>query len=244
MPIRSTLVLLFLAFCVSLQAQEIKYIDLSVVQQRTELRHPPVLSPNGSNGTHGVGAGYGGGSVFDGAPDRRDPHALGAYLLQATPTDINPEEPFEAEFRVLNTGLSPIEIPVSAHLSDLQPSDESLSFSYISLAVIAHLEDGGPFAASVELYGSPEQEGTMLVLRPGEWIRVAAKLKFRTWPSEPVSTHLRGDFLLRRNTFYPHPGGEFREVRNLYPNVTPTPGIPVRFVRRPPSAPSAQSSEP
>jgi len=34
--------------------------------------------------------GTGGGSVVDGAPDRRDPRALGVYLLRVTPTDINP----------------------------------------------------------------------------------------------------------------------------------------------------------
>jgi hypothetical protein len=238
MPICRTLLLFSLYCSVLLEAQEIKYIDLSAGPQRTELRHPPALPTDGDDSTHGVGAGYGGISVSDGAPDRREPHALGVYLLRVTPTDINPAEAFEADFRVLNTGLSSIELPVSANLSDLQPSDGSVSFTYVSLALIAHVEDGGPFTASVELYGSPDHEDTMLVLRPGEWIRVRAKLKFHTWPSDPISTRLRGIFLLRRNIYYPHAGGEFREVQNLYPNVTLTPGIPVRFIRQPPSAPS------
>jgi len=237
--------LLSLAFCVSSQAQEIKHVDLSVVPQRTELRHPPMLPSEGSDGRHGVGAGYGGVSVSDGAPDRRDPHALGVYLLHVAPTEINPTEAFAVDFRVLNTGLSPIELPVSANLSDLQPSDESASFSYISLALVAKVEDGGgPFSAYVELYGSPDHEGSMLVLRPGEWVRVDARLKFHTWPPEPISTHLRGDFWLRRITFYPHPGGEFKEVQNLYPSATPTPGIPVRFIHPTPSAAPDVSSEP
>jgi len=77
-----------------------------------------------------VGGGYGGVGVGDGAPDRRDPHALGVYLLRVTPTDIDSTQPFEAEFRVLSTGLASIDLPVSPHLSDLQPTDASVVFVY------------------------------------------------------------------------------------------------------------------
>ncbi len=52
------------------------------------------------------------------------------YLLRVTPTDIN--QPLQVEFKILNTGTAPIEIPVSPHLSDLQPDDESVAFSYFS----------------------------------------------------------------------------------------------------------------
>ncbi len=74
--------------------------------------------------------------MSDGGPDRRDPHALGIYLLRVTPTDINPAEPFQVEFKILNTGTAPIELPVSPHLSDLQPRDETVIFDYFSLAVV------------------------------------------------------------------------------------------------------------
>ncbi len=37
-------------------------------------------------------------AVADGAQERRDAHALGAYLLQVTPTEIHRAEPFEDEF--------------------------------------------------------------------------------------------------------------------------------------------------
>ena len=36
--------------------------------------------------------------MADGAQERRDAHALGAYLLQVTPTEIHRAEPFEDEF--------------------------------------------------------------------------------------------------------------------------------------------------
>ena len=240
MSIRRTILLLVLASSALLKAQEIKYIDLSLVSQHTELRYPPGPPPNCKEGTPCVGSGFGGVSVGCGAPDRRDPRALGVYLLRVTPTDINPADPFEAEFRVLNTGLAPIELPVSPHLSDLQPSDESAAFSYLSLALVVRAggEPQGPDVVSVgfvELYGSPEHEGTVLVLRPGEWIGVRANVKLRSWPLEPVSARFRGEFWLRRNTFQPHPGGVFTGIQNLYSNATPTPSIAVHLVRPVPS---------
>jgi hypothetical protein len=125
MSLRSVLLLLVLAWPGLLNAQEMKYLDLSNVRSRTELRYPPAPQSN----SEGVSGGGGGGSVRDGAPDQRDPHSLGVYLLHVAPTEIRPAEPFKAEFKVLNTGRVPIEVPVYPHLSDLQPSDESVAFT-------------------------------------------------------------------------------------------------------------------
>ncbi len=127
MPFRKIFMWVLLALPCLLKAQEVKYIDLTAVRQRTELRHPPAPQSDCREGTGCLGGGYGGGSIRDGAPDQRDPHALGIYLMRVTPTDINGAEPFQVEFKILNTGTVPIELPVSPHLSDLQPSDESVA---------------------------------------------------------------------------------------------------------------------
>src|SRR5438552_13564749 len=226
MPFRRVFLLLVLALPCLLKAQEVRYIDLTAVYQRTELRHPPAPPLDCREGSSCLGGGYGGGSVGDGAPDRRDPHALGIYLLRVTPTDINLGEPFQVEFKILNTGTAPIELPVSPHLSDLQPSDESVAFNYSSLALVVRgeAEPQGPPVDSigfVELFGSPDHSESMMVLRPGEWIRVSGNVKLLKCPPPPVSARLRGDFWLRRNTFVPHPGGQFIEPNNLYPNDQP-----------------------
>lgn len=208
------------------RAQEVKYIELNFAQQRREFRHPPAPSAECKDGKC-IGGGIGGASVGDGAPDKRDPHALGVYLLRVTPTEIRGSEKFEAEFRVLNTGKVPIEVPVYSHLSDLQPSDESVPFSYFSLALVVHGESepegqgsNVPALGYIELYGSHEHEGTMMDLQPGEWIRVGASMKLHTWPGEPIFGRLRGGFWSRKNTFRPQAGGEFTDTQNLYPNAT------------------------
>ena len=155
--------------------------------------------------------------------------------MRVTPTDINPAEPFQVEFKILNTGTAPIEIPVSPHLSDLQPNDESLAFSYFSIALVVRGEGEAqtPYVdcfGFVELYGSPDHPESMIVLRPGEWIRVKANVLLRKWPEESISIRFRGDFWLRKNTFRPHPGGQSMDAQNLYPNTTQTPCVPVRII--------------
>jgi|SRR5262245_60084682 len=228
--------LLFAFSCSQLNAQEVKYIDLSSVLQRTELRHPPAPPANCGVNASCVGGGFGGVSVADGAPDVKDPHALGVYLVRVIPTDINPSEPLEAEFQLLNTGLAPIEVPLWPHLSDLQPHDDSVTFSYFSLGLGIRVsgESSGPEVSSfsgVQLYGSPDDARTMLTLRPGEWIRVRTNVKLSSPSQEPRNVRLQGTFWLRRETFHPRPGGAFTDITNLYPNVTPTPSIPVHILR-------------
>jgi hypothetical protein len=155
--------------------------------------------------------------------------------MRVIPTDINVAEPFQVEFKILNTGTAPIELPVSPHLSGLQPGDESVPFNYFSLALVvrAEAEPQGPPVDSVgfvELFASPDHPESMMVLRPAEWIRVSANVKLLKFPPVPVSAGLRGEFWLRKTTFRPHPGGQFTETNNLYPNNTPTPSVPVRLL--------------
>ena len=225
---------LFLLVCSGLlAAQEIRFIDLSDVQQRTALRFPPAKQADCVSDQGCVGGGYGGASVSDGAPDPRDPRALGVALDSVVPTDIT-LDPFEAEFRIVNTGLVAIDLPVSPHLSDLQPPDEWRTFQYVSLALEVRLSATGSTQAMglgyVELYGSVEHEDTLLTLKPGQWIRVKAKIKLHTWPSQPLEAQLRGEFWLHQNVYTPHQGGAFTEAVNDYPNETifPSP-ITVRF---------------
>ena len=239
---RATLLLL-LATSALLEAQEVKLVDLLNVGQRTELRLAPAPS-DCKDGETCVGDGGAGGSVGDGAPDSRDPRALGVALDRVTPTDITLDA-FEAEFRLLNTGLAPITVPVWPHLSDLQPSSELQPFSYVSLALQVRLFGTGPVQGLgvgwVELYGSAEREDTTITLKPGEWVRVKAKVNLHTWPSQPMDAKLQPDFWLHNNTFKPRIGGGFTEAVNIYPNHTLFPAVPIHFS---PTHPAAQKPHP
>jgi hypothetical protein len=167
LAIRPTVLLLTLLWPVLVMRQEVKFIDLSSIEQRTVLRHPPAAVMSCPEGVSCMGGGSGGGGVgvVDGAPDQRDPHALGVWLVRVTPTEVSPLESFEAEFQVRNTGAAAIEIPVSPHLSDLQPSDDSISFTYLSLSVVVR---GDRTLGFVSLYGKQDCKGTVLLLRPGD----------------------------------------------------------------------------
>src|SRR6266404_2208468 len=43
-----------------------------------------------------------------------------------------------------------------------------------------------PALGYIMLYGSHEHEGSMMELKPGEWIRVRTTMKLHTWPIEPI----------------------------------------------------------
>jgi hypothetical protein len=73
------MLLVVVAFSTLTGAQEVKFVDLSAVPQRVELRYPPAKPSGGGVGGVGVG---------DGAPDTKDPHWLGVSLDRVAPTDI------------------------------------------------------------------------------------------------------------------------------------------------------------
>jgi hypothetical protein len=124
----------------------------------------------------------------------------------AIPTQL----PFVAEFRLVNTGKLPISIPVSAHLSDLQPADPSVPFTYIDLGLVLRVRGDVGSTASVRLYGAEDHSGTIRVLRPGEWIRIKANLQLDPQPQSCTSLKMQPGFWMHRNQFRAT-SGYFRE---------------------------------
>ena len=217
--------------CPVLGAQEVRYIDLTAVEQRTTLRHPPAPSPRTSHSETGGGSVVAGG-IVDGVPD---PHALGVYLTHRTATQIDPSQPFQVEFKVVNTGTAPIQVPVSPHLSDLQPADDSVPFRYFSLALYVSVVGDSRSEAHVELYGAQRNDETVVTLQPEEWIRVTANVKLKRPPATSDLSRLGATFWLRKNAWYPRPGGFFTEVGNMDTHVTPTPPLRVFWFGATPS---------
>lgn len=94
---------LLFTFPALVHVQEVNTLTSLSSERQTELRHPPAPPLEYKDGKC-IGGGIDRGSVAEGAPDQREPHALRAYLLYVTPTEIHRAELFEAEFKVLNTG--------------------------------------------------------------------------------------------------------------------------------------------
>lgn len=214
-------------------AQEVKFIDLTNLQPKTALRFKPgiPLCPPGKKPC--VVDGYGGEIVDEGVLDLHDPHALGISLDSVSTTNIT-VDPFAMELRIVNTGSAPIDVPVWGDLSDLQPADAWQPFNYLSLSVLVLMgrpvDPGIAGMTGIILYGSADRPETIISLKPGQWIRVKARMKLNPFPTQRLyNLQLSGSFLLDRDQFTPQPGGGFFRITHLRPNETQFPGIPVNF---------------
>ena len=152
-------------------AQQVSAIDLTRDTPRLNLRHP---SP-----TEGTPSGPRGGShqTILCRNDHTD-GSLKVTLLSLDKATYQAGDRPTFEVQVENVGTTPILLPSSPNLSDLQPSDAGQKFSYSSLKVALWLGGskwssnmGGGFA----LYGNESHAGTLLTLNPGECVRLIGK---------------------------------------------------------------------
>jgi hypothetical protein len=227
-PLRSIFTLLFL-LCSEhwVRAQEVKFVDLSDVQQRTALRVPQTKEPNCTPEPCVVTKET---SVGDCTTNLKP---LRVGLESVAPHEIT-LNPFKAQFRILNTGNDSVEVPISPQLSDLQPPGNLQPFGYISLALQIHLFAVGPIQAAgvgwIELFGSAEHPDTILKLEPGTWMRVKTSVKLHTWPSQALDAVLRGDFRMHRNVFKREAQGGLIDSLDLCPNrATVSSAVEVHF---------------
>jgi hypothetical protein len=209
-----------LLLSVPLMAQQVKFIDLTTTAQRVELRFPPAL-PSQMGG-------FGGMSIADCGVDARDPRSLTVSLESVIPRSADLQRPIEAEFKVLNSGRVPLELPVSPHLADLQPKDAAESFRYKSLALSVTPTEDRSSIGFVELYGNRDVAGSMMVLNPGEWLRVEANVKFSAKPLPSGLLHVQGGYWLTLVTFHPHPGGQSTSREGICLKTESTSPIPLR----------------
>lgn len=221
---------LTLALATGTSAQEVQSIDLTAAHQRTALRYPPH-----EDSGNGSGGGIGGASVGDCGIDTRDPHAAAVYLDNVGVAEIDPNQPFPVEFRFVNTGRLPLNIPVSPNLSDLQPADPSVPFSYLSLTLGVRLRDHAASTEQVELYGSGDHKGTTRILRPGEWIRVKADLRINPPPTGCSSVTLVPGFNIQSDRFRATPRGSWSDFENVCINENPMSPPTVLLICKQPS---------
>jgi hypothetical protein len=212
--------------------QEVQYVDLVGVTPRLTLRTPdaPPAKCN-EKGVCGVPGSSFGGIIGDGAPDSRDPRALRISITALDSVVYSNGDTLEVEFKVENAGTVPLELPVSPHVADLQPADEKQTFSYESLSLVLDHN----FTDPITLYGNREHTGTLVTLKPGEWIRVRGVTRFNVseaqWEEAAKSETraVRGEFWLRHEKFIPQPGGALTQTGNTYPRQIPGEAMMIRL---------------
>jgi hypothetical protein len=153
-------------------AQEIAVADLTKVAARVDLRRPKATSP--------VTGGYSGATEVEACFDST--HNAGALRtslvsLDRTHYQLGDEPRFEVI--VENIGSTPVRVPLSPHLADLQPKNPAQEFAYyelqIALWIAADEQWSTNTGGNVVLYGTNGHSKTMLTLDPGERVRIIGK---------------------------------------------------------------------
>lgn len=152
------------------RAQEVASIDLTSVMARLDLRRPEATAP--------LAGRYYGTEQRSGCLDST--HKVGELhtsLVSLDRTHYQIQDKPTFEVTVENAGSTPVRIPFSPHLSDLQPKNPAQKFAYSKLEITLWIaaEDGQwstNTGGSVVLYGDDNHAGTMLSLKPGQWVRI------------------------------------------------------------------------
>jgi hypothetical protein len=153
-------------------AQELASLDLTKIEARVDLRRPKATSP--------AKGGYGGADWTAGCfNSKQKAGSLHTSLVTLDRTHYQIEDEPTFEVTVANDGFTPIRIPFSPHLTDLQPSNPAQKFAYFALEITLWIASSERWSTntggSVILYGSNDHANTMLTLMPGEWVRVIGK---------------------------------------------------------------------
>jgi hypothetical protein len=148
-------------------AQEIRYIDLSGVDQ------PTADKPSGSRVDYSRCVAW----------NEPFPHQAMSSLEWIDATDLYPHQRVEIEVQVKNVGTAALKLPIYPNLTDLQLEKPSKQFEYYNLRL--RLVAGSPtlstLLGSLELYGVSTKPDTFVSLKPGEWIRVKGDIVVQRW---------------------------------------------------------------
>jgi hypothetical protein len=195
-------------------AQEVKFVDLTTIEQRTAFRTtPPPPQPVHRNpdGSFGMVASARGVLIGDCGIGANEPRALRTTVTWLDRPSYTSGASIEWEVKVENVGSVPMTLAISPHLSDLQPPEASEPFSYEETGVGLSVRDehGVIDLAHMSVYGSASQPGTLVELKVGEWVRLRSRSRL-DFPNIPNAQTLQGEAIAR---FWLHHG-----------KITPAPG--------------------
>ena len=114
-------------------AQEVKFIDLTSAEPKITIRTPPSSgqqvkrNPDGSYTIQGFSQAV---VIGDCGVGANDPHALKATVTWIDRLSYAEGDFMEWEVEIMNVGTVPMTLAASPNLSNLQPLDASVPFSY------------------------------------------------------------------------------------------------------------------
>jgi hypothetical protein len=147
----------------ALLAQEAGYLDLTDPAPRARIR-----SPNG-----GTGCGFSDGTI-------------GELTLTVASTDkraYSIGEDVTFEIKIENTGGSSIELPWTPSLANVEPSDPTLSYTYLNAEVDLILSETDSHPSHYlfsRFYGSTDLPWTVRELKPKQSVLIRARGKLQT----------------------------------------------------------------
>jgi hypothetical protein len=172
------------AVVITCPAQEVGFVDLTKVAARTDLRHPQATANTGEAPR---------GRIQE--DDGRCPTANSNVELRTTVVSLDRthyqvgDEPI-FEVRVENAGASPVRVPISPDLADLQPEDAAKKFAYSELELFLWIAADNVWSANTgggtSLYGADDRPHTVVELNQGEWVRIVGRGEFVLPTDGPV----------------------------------------------------------
>jgi hypothetical protein len=81
--------------------------------------------------------------------------------------------------KLTNTGNEPVLLPWDPQMADFEEKGAGDDYHYVSISVLLELSDGRAkeMMTGWSLFGSPDLAGSLLEVRPGDWVQVRAKSK-------------------------------------------------------------------
>jgi hypothetical protein len=130
----------------------------------------------------------------DGAPNWKQiiakPSPLEVSVSVPDPSKIQFGTPFPFQVEIRNLGTEPVTLPTSLLSANMEEAAKQRGSVELATLVIHMNDDDGvsyPASESIELWGSPNQPGTLVVLNRGESIRVEGIGGLRSHTVSPVS---------------------------------------------------------
>lgn len=145
-------------------AQEVRVLDLTGVKET-----PARVQPN---------TGTGGGGGIGGNGNKPRP-VLEVKILPASTTESPCDGRGIFEILVKNVSEGVLRLPSGIHRSDVEPEGDFTSYSFEKLLITLRVDataEPTRYVGVKTLFGSPDRQGTMTRLQPGEWIRIRAQL--------------------------------------------------------------------